>query len=445
MITEKIPPSDIDAEEATLGSLLIDGKAIDDIPFLGGDDFYHERNRIIFDACSELNKRHEGINQVTVAQELDRNGKLEECGGVAHLSHLISITPTSLDLVHYANIVQRLSVSRRLIEAGRRIEGLGYRADPDPGVALNEADGLLLDIRKNTVGTPIISPDERVRMLYERYENLYAKDKDVAVRTGISSLDYMLGGGLFNGEVLLVAARTSMGKTAFAQTIANNIGKTGKNVLYCTAEMSWESLSDRDMAGILKVAMSTIRLGGYEDELYVKMLGEGLEALRERELYLYDDSPLTTTKIMNAGMEMKLRRGLSLIVIDYLGILEDEYGRSPYERVSYLSRKTKQIARVLDVPVLALHQLSRALENRPSDERRPRLSDLRDSGALEEDADAVVFLYRENYYNEETDDDRTEVIMEKQRQGDDGGRHQRVYLMFDKDSKCYRGIKDKLL
>lgn len=435
---QKLPPHDLDAEEATIGSLLIDGGAMEKIPFLTYTDFYGEANQLIFKACMEVYDRGEGINQITVAQELDRQGKLEVSGGAAFLSHVISIVPTSLDIVNYANIVQRLSVSRQMITAGGGIATLGYMADPDPSSALNKADEMLLSIRRNTVGTPIISPEDRVKLLSDRYDRLFAKEQEVAVKTGIASLDYMLGGGLFQGEVILLAGRTGMGKTAFLETITNNVGKTGKNVLYCSVEMDWESLSDRDMAGLMGVPISAIRLGGYEGELYARMTGEGLEAIGNLSVFYYDDNPITTAKVMNAGMEMKLRRGLSLIVVDYLGIMGDEYGRSPYERVGYISRRVKQIARVLDVPVLVAHQLSRGLESR--DDKRPQLHDLRDSGNLEEDADVVLFLYRENYYDEATEEKTTEVLMGKQRQGD-SGEHKRVRLMFDSKGKCYRGIQ----
>lgn len=438
MDNEILPPHDIDAEEATLGSLLIDGVAVDNVPFLNVNDFYDERNSIIYHACMELKNRHEAIDLITVSSELNRQGKLDEIGGSAFLSYLVSVVPTSIDLVHYANIVQRNSIFRKLINAGQQITKKGYSLGIDPTQALNEADELLLEIRKNTVGTPIISPEQRLELLEQRYTDLYKKEQTIAIKTGISSLDMVLGGGLFKGEFILLAARPGMGKTAFAQTIANNVGRTGRNVLYCSVEMTWQSLSDRDIAGIVNKPIGAIRQGAYTEELYDKIIVDGLSKLSELSVYYYDDQPMTTAKVLNAGMEMILRHGLSFIVVDYLGILGDEYGRSPYERVGYISRKIKQVSRILDIPVLALHQLSRGLEQQ--NDKRPQLHDLRDSGNLEEDADVVLFLYRDNYYYDNVDG-MTELILGKQRQGDSGGKN-KVPLYFNETTKRYTGIYD---
>jgi replicative DNA helicase len=203
--------------------------------------------------------------------------------------------------------------------------------------------------------------------------------------------------------------------------------------------MSSDNLSDRDVAGILNIPINELRLGGYSDELYDKIIVKGLREISERKVYHLDttESPLTTTKILNGGMEIKLRFGLSLIVVDYLGILADEYGRNQYERVGYISRTIKQIARVLDVPIMALHQLSRNLEYQQ--DKRPQLKDLRDSGNLEEDADNVLFLYRDSYYEENPESKTTEVILAKQRQGDSGNRR-KIELVFDENKKIYREV-----
>ncbi len=431
-------PNDLEAEESTIASILIDGNAIDNVVFLKPDDFYDDRLRQIYVACLSVRERREKVDRVTVKEQLERNDKLTFCGGNEYLGEIISYVPSSMDLIYYANIVRRKAVSRKLIAAGTEIEKLGYKDNPEPSESLAKADEMLLEIRKHTVGTPIITPKMREERLTVRYTKLFQQERGVSVKTGINALDFMLGGGMFNGEMTIVAARAGLGKTTFAQNIANNVAKT-ENVLYCTVEMSSDNLSDRDVAGILNIPINELRLGGYSDELYDKIIVKGLREISERKVYHLDttESPLTTTKILNGGMEIKLRFGLSLIVVDYLGILADEYGRNQYERVGYISRTIKQIARVLDVPIMALHQLSRNLEYQQ--DKRPQLKDLRDSGNLEEDADNVLFLYRDSYYEENPESKTTEVILAKQRQGDSGNRR-KIELVFDENKKIYREV-----
>jgi len=443
MTEERLPPYDIAAEECTIGSLLLDGDAFDNVSFIDDSDFYDERNQWIYRAMIDIDERNDKINQITVAQELERQGKLELCGGAPYMSYLVGNVPTSIDLVHYARIVQRLSASRNLIVIGQKVEELGYKADPDTSGSINKADELILGLRRKTGGTSIVTPEDRAHMLGDRYEQLFQKENGVALKTGISSLDYLMGGGFFNGDLILLAARPGMGKSTLAQTIANNIGRRGKNVLYGSVEMGVDSLSDRDIAGLTGVPLSKIRTGGYDNDLYARICGEGLSSIENTQVFYLEDkrNPLTTARIMNAGLEMQMRYGLSLIVIDYLGILADEYGRGNYERTGYISRRTKQIARMLDVPILALHQLSREVEKR--DDKRPILPDLRDAGNLEEDADGVLFMYCEGYYNESVQDNITEILQAKMRQSDNEGRNRMVKLYFDRQGNRYRGLKEK--
>lgn len=394
MIDNKLPPHDLEAEDATIGSLLIDGSAINNISLMP-EDFYAEQDRWIYRACQSLTEREVSINQITVAQELAKDGKLEAVGGAAYLSHLISICPTSLDIVYYAEIVRRLAISRRLILAADGIAGIGYSANPDVSQALDRADEFLLDVRKHGVPSPVVTPRDRAELLSGRYARLYEAKQGMALKTGLYDLDNWLGGGLYNGDLTIIASRPSVGKTSLLQFIANCLSQT-KNVLFCSGEMSVESISDRDVAGLIGEPIGAIRLGGYPDELYSKIVGQALGEISELKVYYYEDTPLTTAKVLQAGMAMKLRFGLGAVMVDYLGMLDDEYGRNAYERISYISRKLKQVARKLDVPFIIAHQLNRALEQRQ--DRRPQLFDLRESGRLEEDADVVLFLYREDYY-----------------------------------------------
>ena len=443
----KIPPHDIDAEDAVLGSLLIGGEieTINLVP----DDFYHEINSIIHQSCLSLNKMGTSINQITLAQELSRQGKLEVIGGVAYLSHLVAICATSLDLVHYAEIVHRLSISRRLIIGGETIRGIGYRAEPDISKALNDADDVILGVRKHGVPSPVITPKDRADILLNRYGRLYETEGGVAINTGLRDLDYSLGGGFYNGDLVILGARPSMGKTSILQFLSNHVAKTNK-VLFCSAEMSVEGISDRDVAGSVGTSINSIRRGGYSEEMYGDILGS-LGEISELQVYYYQDTPLTVEKILQQGIAMQLKYGLGMVVIDYLGMLDDDYGRNAYDRISYISRKLKQAARKLDVPFVVAHQLNRALEQRQ--DKRPQLFDLRESGRLEEDADEVIFLYREDYYYTREEWDReyasgnddyeyypegiVEVIIAKQRQGQ---ANLTIKTLFDLEHQVYRDL-----
>lgn len=417
----KQAPHNIDAEENVIGSLLIGGEKATEIGLLPAD-FYSERNQTIFSACFALAEREVSTNQITVAQELATQKKLEVVGGAAYLSHLIAVCANPLDLRFYADIVKRLSLYRQLVKVGGNITQIGYDAPTDVNRSLSSADDLLLEVRKHGAPSPIVTPDDRVSKLADRYTKLYSVEAGAATKTALRDLDFQLGGGFYAGDMIILASRPGLGKTTFAQTIANNIG-LNKKVLFCSVEMSVEGISDRDVAGLVGKPVNVIRLGNYSPDLYGDILGMALEHLRSLNVYYFKDYPMTTDKIMQAGLTMKLRYGLDLMVVDYLGLLSDEYGRSQYDRIGYISRKIKQIALSLDVPLLILHQLSRAVEER--DDKRPQLHDLRDSGRLEEDSDIVLFLYRDSYYQrfgdgEKPPDDNsgvTEVIIAKQRQG----------------------------
>jgi len=452
-VEAKIPPHDIDAEEAVIGSLLIDGSAINSINLVQ-EDFYSERNALCYKVCRSLQEREVSINQITVAQELERSGKLETIGGAAYLSHVISLCPTSLDIVFYAEIVHRIAIARQLIVAGEQIVSLGHKTQPDVSQSLDRADEILLDVRKHGVPSPIVTPRDRAELLRARYERLYKTEQGAALNTGLVDMDYWLGGGFYDGDLIIVGSRPSVGKTTMLQFLANGVGRD-KTVLFCSGEMSIGAVSDRDVAGIIGEPIGAIRVGGYSDEMYSKIVGS-LGEIDEMNVYYYQDSPLTTAKILQAGMAMKLRFGLDAIFVDYLGILDDEYGKSQYDRVGYISRKLKQAARKLEVPLVAAHQLNRSLEQRT--DRRPQLFDFRDSGRLEEDSDVALFLYREDYYysREEWEkefpagnDDYSvypegivEILIAKQRQGP---ANKIVKVLYDTKHQTYRNLRKEMV
>jgi replicative DNA helicase len=433
MQIERLPPHDIAAEEAVLGSLLIDGEAIDDIT-MSSDDFYHVPLRELFAGCMILKSRNVKIDQITLSQEMDRQGKLASIGGVSYLSHLTENVPTSLDIAEYAEIVSRLSVARRMIAVGEQIRHIGFSSPPDSSEALNQADQLLLEIRKHGVASPLINPKDRSKALLDRYHELHTNEMVKAIRTGIYDLDKLLGGGFYNGDVVVVGGRASMGKTTFVNSLAHAVGRTG-NVLFASAEMNSDAISDRDVAMVVGVPISRIRLGNYDPTLFTN-ISKAIGDISESNVWIYDDIPMTTDKILQAGIAMQLRFGLKMLIVDYLGMLDDDYGKNQYERVGYMSRKIKQIARKLNVPIILVHQLNRAPDMR--EDKRPQLSDLRDSGSIEQDADLVLFLYRDSYYlklqGAETVDMTTEIIVAKNRQGDTGI----VRTVYDKVHQAYK-------
>jgi replicative DNA helicase len=409
----RLPPYDSDSEESTLGALLLNGVLIDQIT-LSPEDFYFDDNKIIYKAMINLKSSHVVIDTTTVAQELHVMGKLEEAGGKSKLSHLLSTCPTSLNLQWYADIVNRMSTYRKLISVANKINDIGYQASSDLAESLNKSDEMLLSVRKSSGNIIILTPEDVADIAFEHYNDLKNQDGIIPVPSGLIDLDKELGGGFYNGEMTILAGRPGIGKTEFSLTLAESASVKG-NVLYCSAEMSVEGIIDRFVAGKLQVPVSELRMGKYTEELFNKITGKPIQQLKDSNLYFFRDMPMTTAKILQAGITMKLRFGLEMIIIDYLGILDDDYGNNGYERVGYISRKTKQIARALEVPVIALHQLHREVEKREN--KRPQLSDLRDSGKLEEDADIVLLLYRDSYYADNAVNKETEIIIAKNRQG----------------------------
>ncbi len=424
---DRLPPHDTTIEDAVIGCLLL-GADINQVT-LSPEDFYTERDGLIYKACQSLSQQDITLNQLTVAHELNRQGNLTICGGVAYLSHIISIASNPFDLPYYAETVSKLATARKLISTGEQIVSLGYENN-DINEALSKADNLLLEIRKKSKTVDIITPEDRANLIAERYTQLYEQEGGIALNTGLTNLDKWLGGGFYDGDLIIVGARPGMGKTSFLQSIANYISQS-KKVLIFSAEMSWQALTDRDIAGIVGITTNQVRLGGYDEDTWRKLIEIGTETIKKRQIYLYDHTPITTASILQASLAMKLRYGLDIIFVDYLGILDDREGENQNIRLGNISRNLKLAARKLEVPIVIAHQLSRALEVRENKE--PKLQDLRESGHLEEDADTVLFLYRDSYY-QDTEDNTTLVYIAKQRQGES---NKGVKVYYDRKHQKY--------
>ena len=403
MNSDKLPPHDIDAEEAVIGSLLIDGTAIYKIaPFLDQADFYGERNQWIYGACLALSQRDEAVNQITLAQELDRQKKLEDCGGAAYLSHLISIVPTSLDVEHYAQIVYRLSIMRHLINAGSQIAALGYKADPDVEASLSRAEDILFRLRHGQTPRDFV----HIRQVLDKYFEGTTPDTaaerghlDIPhVLSGFAGLDEFLG-GFQRSDLIIIAGRPSMGKTSLALNIARNAAvDQGACVALFSVEMAQEPLVLRLLSSESGVNLKQVRLGAHsEREERGIMNATGI--LSEAPIYIDDSPQLRVVEMRSKARRLYYEHGINLIIVDYLQLMMgDGRGENRVQEISFISRSLKAIARDLDVPVIAVSQLSRAVEWRAS--HVPQLSDLRESGSIEQDADVVIFVNREeNYYS----------------------------------------------
>jgi len=398
----KLPPNDSDAEEAVIGSLLIDGAAIFQIAdFLKVEDFYFEKNQWLYDACMSLYQRDEAINQITMAQELSRQNRLESCGGSAQLSYLISICPTSLDIEHYARIVYRLSVMRQMIIAGDRISAIGHEAGPDVEESLARAEGILFRLRRGQ-GTGELT---HIRQVLDKYFEVAPEptaerpEQLPYVLSSFTGLDEFLG-GFQRADLIIIAGRPSMGKTSLALNIARNAAVEHRAcVALFSLEMARDSLVMRLLSSESGVNSRRVRFGQHTEEEERRVM-EATGVLSESPVYVDDTPMIRMAEMRSKALRLNFERGIDLVILDYLQLMQGE-GRieNRVNEISYISRALKALARELNAPVIAVSQLSRAVEWRASHE--PQLSDLRESGSIEQDADVVLFIYRDEYYLKE--------------------------------------------
>ena len=403
MLEGRLPPHDIDAEEAVNGSLLIDGAAIFEVaPLLRPEDFFSEQNRLIYAACLALCQRTDAINQITVAEELERQQNLTATGGAAYLSHLISIVPTSLDIQHYARIVYRLSVMRNLIGAASQIAAIGYEGAPDVTEALSKAEDVLFRIRNERSTLDFV----HIKTILDKYLTETGAQPETAaqgealphVLTGFTRLDEFMG-GLQRSDLIIVAGRPSMGKTSFTLTIARNAALNQKaRIALFSLEMAGQPVAVRMLSGETNIDFGRIWRHIYEAGSFEEMkVMEATGKLSEAPIYIDDSPMLRIAEMRSKAHRLQMEHGLDLIIVDFLQLMQsDTRTDNRVQEISYISRSLKSIARELNVPVIAVSQLSRAVEWRAT--HKPQLSDLRESGSIEQDADIVIFIYRDDYY-----------------------------------------------
>ena len=418
----KVPPHDLEAEQAILGSMLTDKDAvISAIEVLREEDFYREDNKAIYEAIFNLYNRAEPVDIITVKSELESMGKFEQVGGLEYLAELPEKVPTTANAMKYIKIVEEKSTLRRLIRTANEIIDLGYDQTEDVEDIMEGAEKKIFNImqEKNQKG---YSPLKDVLVeSFTQLEELYNKKQHITgVPTGFAELDYKTA-GLHGSELILIAARPAMGKTAFALNIATNAAvRANVPVAVFSLEMSKEQLVNRILCSEAMVDSNKVRTGKLEDDDWAKLAG-AIGPLSEAEIYIDDTPGINVTEIRAKCRKLKLEKNIGMVVIDYLQLVQGSNKRngSREQEISEISRSLKILAKELNVPVIALSQLSRAAEQRP--DHRPMLSDLRESGAIEQDADIVTFLYRDDYYNKDSEKkDIAEVIIAKHRGGSTG-------------------------
>jgi replicative DNA helicase len=398
MLTERLPPHDIEAEEAVIASLLVDSDAIYKVAaILQPDDFFREKNAWAYEACFALWERNETINEVTVGHELARRDRLEQIGGLAYLSRLVTELPTPIGVEHYAGIVKRDAVYRRLIEAASRITQMAYSGGPDLDGTLARAESLLLSLSSGKRLSDFVHIRDVLDGFWEGPGlEAFKGGLQGSVRTGFMDLDTLLG-GLKRADLIVLAARPSLGKTSLALNIARNaaVGQNAKVAIF-SLEMAAEQLVQRLLASESGVDSTRLRLG-LHTEAEERRVMNALGILSAIDIYVDDSAVQRVTEIRSKALRLHRDQGLDLVIVDYLQLIHGtERGDNRVQEISLISRSLKELARELDVPVIAVSQLSRAPEMRSP--HIPMLSDLRESGSIEQDADVVVFIYREDVY-----------------------------------------------
>ena len=437
MYAEKLLPHDLEAEEAVVGSILIDGDSFLQVaPVLKAEDFYREKNQICYSACIALFQRSEAIDQVTLARELNRTNQLDAVGGMAYLSHLVSITPTSANAPYYAEAVSRTSTMRRLIDAASKISAIGYEDTDDVENTLRQAEDTLFQVRSGRTERGFIP----LRQIYDQYMQDRAADLEPLapgggpVMAGYNDLDELLG-GMQQSDMIVLGARPALGKSTLAVNISLNAARSGSSVGIFSLEMSREQLALRILSSDAEVDSHRLRLGLYTDAEEQRII-DSIGQLSELPVYI-DDTPFQgIVEMRSKARRLSLEHGLDLLIVDYLQLIQGRgRGENRVQEISEISRSIKGMARDLRVPVITCSQLSRVVENRPG--HRPQLSDLRDSGSIEQDSDVVMFIHREdqNYTEEQWEQNFpgqpyprnvAELIVAKHRNGPTGN----VKLVF---------------
>jgi replicative DNA helicase len=432
MATEDSPrvaPHSIEAEEAVLGSILINPEALLDVtPFLQAEDFFVVRHGWMWEAIQRVHARREAVDYLTIIEELRAAGHLEESGGPAYLTYLINNTPTSVHAEAYGRIVERAAIRRRLLEAAGDIAHLAHNEDAEIDQVIDDAEGTLFAVTERRLIHELMPIGDVMSQYYDRVEYFYKhQDEPHGVPTGFSRLDKMLA-GMQRSDLLIIAGRPGMGKSSWLLSAALNAARHGARVAIFSLEMSGEQLAQRMIAAETGINSQELRQGQLSPEEWERFV-QAADRLSKLKIHLDDTPALSALQLRTKCRRLWAQSGLDLIIVDYLQLMvSGARVDNRVQEISLISMGLKQLARELNVPVLAAAQLSRAVEMRQN--KRPQLSDLRESGSIEQDSDVVMFIYREEVYNEDTDKPNVaEIMVSKHRNGPTGS----VELFFRKE------------
>jgi replicative DNA helicase len=434
---DRVPPQNQEAEVSVLGSILLDKEAIVRVAdILIPDDFYNDSYRIIYDQMIWLYEHHQPIDVVTLTNRLEEKGALKEIGGATLISQLANSVPSAAHVVNYAKIVSDKAILRRLISTANEVTNMAYDESDNPSEVLDRAEQKIFEVSEKHLKENFISLKNVLTESFDRIDELHKdKDKLRGVPTGFKNLDYVLA-GLQPSDLIIIAGRPSVGKTAFALNIAHNVAVDGQiPTAIFSLEMSKEQLVDRLLASEAGIDSWKLRTGNLDDNDFLK-INHAYGTLSEAPLFIDDSSIINVLEMRTKARRLQAEHGLGLIIIDYLQLMSGNNPDNRVQEVSAISRSLKGLARELNVPVIALSQLSRAVESRPS--KIPMLSDLRESGSIEQDADVVMFVYREEVYDEDTERKGiTDILIRKHRNGPIG----QAELFFKKETQKLTSVE----
>ena len=418
---DRIPPQNVEAEQSVLGAMMIEREAISKAAeILRPVDFYREAHRLVFSAMMELFNKNDAVDMVTVTEVLRRDDKLEAAGGIAYVTALANSVPTAANVSYHARIIEEKALLRQLINTATNIAGMGYEAADEVATILDSAEKMMLEVSNRRGGQDFAAVKSIIFDVFDKVSELYASKGGITgLSTGFKDLD-RLTSGLQPSDLILIAARPSMGKTAFVLNIAQNIAiRDKKTVAFFSLEMSKEQLVQRMLCAEAPIDAQRLRIGELDDNDWKKLV-TAADRLASAPIFIDDTAGITVMEMRSKARRLKIEHDLQLIIIDYLQLMQGGSGSNRSENrqqeISEISRSLKALARELKVPVVALSQLSRGVESRQI--KKPMLSDLRESGSLEQDADIVAFIYREDYYDPDTDKKNiTDIIIAKHRNG----------------------------
>lgn len=442
-VKSKLPPQSVDAEASLLGAIIIDSDAIVKIAdVIRPDDFYELKHQNIYLAAITLYEKHSPIDVLTLSNQLDEMSLLDNVGGASYLTELTNYVPTAAHVGQYAEIVAQKSARRRLIKASQQIAGLGYDETTTLQELIENAESQIFEVSQRHVKHDVNSLESVLAATFDRLDELHRDKGQIrGVPTGYKDLDNVLA-GLQRSDLFVLAARPSMGKTAFALNIASNVALESKlPVLIFSLEMSKEQLVDRMLSMASGLDAWALRTGNLSDADFEK-IGQAMGTLSEAQIFIDDTPSINVSELRTKARREAHIRPIGLIIVDYLQLMSggSRYGGdgNRVQEISEISRGLKGIARELNVPLLALSQLSRSVESRSP--QIPQLADLRESGSIEQDADVVAFIYREDYYNPETERKSiADILVKKHRNGPTGN----VELFFDREKQRFRSLDKK--